>query len=140
MITITVQEWKLSKLRYVHGRLVPDRATAEWDGRQFEAVSANGASMKLARLLVAGGCPDQPWQTVGVDGQQRLRGTSLHDWAKWTIQHEPTPRRIPYKEHPNAHVPSRTKTALGDDGAACIAERVDNALAVLPSLETETQC
>ena len=58
-----------------------DTAEAEWDGRVFRAASSHGASMALARQLVAAGCPDQPWHVPG-----RLHGRSLHRLARLTIE------------------------------------------------------
>lgn len=63
-----------------------DTARIELDGRTFAAVSSNGASMALARQLVAAGYMDGPWQAVGRDGKRRLCGPSLHRLAKLTIR------------------------------------------------------
>jgi hypothetical protein len=60
-----------------------DVATATWDERQFRATSNRGATCELARLLVAAGCPEQPWQGTR-NGARVLFGPSLHDWARWT--------------------------------------------------------
>lgn len=50
----------------------------------FEASSRNGASMKLARMMVAEGVEDQPWQVIWDDGRVRFSGASFHHLALWT--------------------------------------------------------
>lgn len=56
------------------------------DGEAFEVVSRNGATMKLARRLIAAGYDDGPWQAVFPDGRLRLHGPSLHRLARYTVQ------------------------------------------------------
>jgi hypothetical protein len=46
---------------------------------------------------VAAGCPDQPWQAIGDDGQRRLFGASLHRLARLTVSGD---RLVPFKEFP----------------------------------------
>ena len=58
-----------------------DVASAEWDGQPFTAQSRSGASMVLARRLVAAGCPDQPWECRNREGQRTVYGASLHRLA-----------------------------------------------------------
>lgn len=62
-----------------------DTAESTLAGQTFRAVSRNGATMVLARQLVAAGAPDDPWQACGVDGAVRLHGPSLHGLAKLTV-------------------------------------------------------
>jgi len=56
-------------------------AEATWNGQTYRAASSHGATMALARQLVAAGCPDQLWRVPG-----RLHGRSLHGLAKLTIE------------------------------------------------------
>ena len=52
------------------------------DGRKFVAKSQfSSCERKLARMLVAGGVPDQPWQSLNATGVASLRGRSLHRLA-----------------------------------------------------------
>ena len=62
-----------------------ETASATWNGRVFQASSANGATMALARQLVAAGCPDQPWEACGIDQQRRFYGQRLHRLAKLSV-------------------------------------------------------
>lgn len=102
MITMTVRPGKLSKSGAASGGRLPDHAEAWWGPRLFQTQSVNGATMRLARLLVAAGCPDQPWQAVGDDGQRRRHGGSLHRLAKLTLAEsaDATLRFVPYVEYP----------------------------------------
>lgn len=79
MLTITVTS------RALDGA---DIAGANLGGRTVRAVSRRGATMALARRLVAAGCADQPWQAVGVDGRLRFHGPSLHRLAGLTIRED----------------------------------------------------
>ena len=54
-------------------------------GRRFVAISRNGASMALARQLVAAGIGEGPWEARGRDGQQRFFGASLHGLSRLTV-------------------------------------------------------
>jgi hypothetical protein len=67
------------------GRIPHDEATCEGNGRSFRATSALGAEMALARILVAAGCPDQPWETFTPQGTRSLRGRSLRWLAGRTL-------------------------------------------------------
>jgi hypothetical protein len=98
MLTMTLEQWKLTKHQAKHGVPVPDRATAEWQGKRYEQIDAHGAIFALARQLVADGCPDQPWQALGTNGMCCLHGPSLHGLTKWTIQESSSQpiRRVPY--------------------------------------------
>ncbi len=64
-----------------------DVAATVWQDRPFRAASTRGSVIsRLARELVAAGCPDQDWQAVGIDGQRRLFGSSLCRLAQQTIK------------------------------------------------------
>jgi hypothetical protein len=52
MLTMTLEQWKLTKHQAKHGVPVPDRATAEWQGKHYEQIDAHGAIFALARRLV----------------------------------------------------------------------------------------
>lgn len=67
-----------------------DYATCEWQGRVLE-VRSRSATTALARMLVAAGCPDQPWEVFTRAGERSLHGPSLHDWARRVV--EETDRR-----------------------------------------------
>jgi hypothetical protein len=62
-----------------------DVAEAVVSGRRFVAVSRNGATMALARQLVAAGVGDRPWQARGAEGPRRFFGSSLHRLSRLTI-------------------------------------------------------
>ena len=88
MITFTVRQGPTPKPPPPHqkrSRPVPDIASTHWNGQDWAITSNKGATMDLARKLVAAGCPDQPWQAVGTDGQRRFFGNSLHRLATRTI-------------------------------------------------------
>jgi hypothetical protein len=89
MITMTVRQGPTPKpvpLHQKRSRPVPDIAATCWNDQDWSATSTHGATMVLARKLVAAGCPDQPWQAVGSDGQRRFFGNSLHRLATRTIR------------------------------------------------------
>jgi len=65
-----------------------DTAAITLAGQHYEVTSRNGATMKLARMLVVAGLPDSPWQTVGADGGARLSGRSLYGLAKLTVHED----------------------------------------------------
>jgi hypothetical protein len=78
------------------------RATCEWQGRRFEAVSRNGASHALCRELVAAGVPDKPLQVFDQDGKLRFVIRSIHEAAGRTYletSNEPM-RRVRHKARP----------------------------------------
>ncbi len=88
IITFTVRQGPTPKpvpLQQRRSRPVPDIATTRWNDQDWSATSTHGATMDLARKLVAAGCPDQPWQAVGTDGARRVFGKSLHRLATRTI-------------------------------------------------------
>jgi hypothetical protein len=60
-------------------------ATTTYNGLLYVTASANGATMALARQLVAAGCPDQPWEARNAEGQRTVYGSSLHALARTTI-------------------------------------------------------
>ena len=80
-----------------------DAATAVWDGKTYQATSRHGATMALARQLVAAGCPDQPWE-AGRPGRRDLFGPSIHGLAQLTIHEsdEDGPVMIRHGEHPES--------------------------------------
>jgi len=107
MITIHVCEAALSVKGAATGAALPDHAGAVWNGLAYATQSAHGACCKLARILVDAGCPDQPWETRGSDGQRRLFGASLHGLARLTVSSPDagSPRLAkwaPRPEQPNA--------------------------------------
>ncbi|MCU4161275.1 hypothetical protein AiwAL_14375 [Acidiphilium sp. AL] len=76
-----------------------DIAEAMFAGQSYTATSRNGATMKLARMLVADGCPDQPVEARGRDDGLRFTVPSLHRLARLTIS-EPDRggiRAIPFR-------------------------------------------
>ena len=98
-----------------------DEAEATHNGQTIQARSRHGATMKLARMLVEAGCPDQSWAAYGHDGRLRLSGSSLHGLAGLTVQESDTRgiRIIPYRQprHPTAWVGA--SAAAVDAQAAC---------------------
>lgn len=88
-----------------------DTASTIYAGRTFTASSRNGASMKLARLLVAAGCPDQPVEVRWPDGAPRFSARSLHRLAELTIT-EPDAGALRIVSHRECHFP-RMRAALG---------------------------
>ena len=63
-----------------------DVAQAHYRGRLWQASSRNGATMVLARDLVAAGVPDGPWRAVDRDGRSCFGGGSLHRLAGLTVK------------------------------------------------------
>jgi hypothetical protein len=64
-------------------------ATAVVDGRKFVARSQSfSCEVKLARMLVAAGVPDQSWQSYTATGTASLRGRSLVRLAGVAIKAE----------------------------------------------------
>ena len=72
-----IAEGRLSKTGAASGGAVPWRAWCEWGGEHWAVFSSHGAVMALARVLVAAGCEDQPWEALGEDGARVLYGPSL---------------------------------------------------------------
>ena len=95
-----------------------DVASAEAGGKQYEAQSGNGATMRLARQMVKDGLPDGAWQAVGADGRVRLRGPSLFRLAKLTVHwtDKDGPRIRPHREWPGQVKPEGTEM-LSDNPA-----------------------
>jgi hypothetical protein len=60
-------------------------AETTFAGQPFTAASRHGATMALARQLVAAGAPDGPWRVVGDGGLVRFFGQSLHRLATLTV-------------------------------------------------------
>ncbi len=69
------------------------RATITLDGATISATAATGATMQLARKIIAAGYPDAPWEARGSDGALRLHGPSIQRLAGWTVSE--TERRGP---------------------------------------------
>ncbi len=61
-----------------------DHARAEWAGQVYSAASRNGIVSALARVLIAAGCPDQPWQAAR-DDKVAMTGPSLAAAAALTV-------------------------------------------------------
>jgi hypothetical protein len=82
VIRIIVFEYRPTKKMFkgIH------EAQARFDGRTFTARSRGGLEMKLARMLIAAGAPDQAWETYDGDDRKRLFGSSLHRLAKLDAQ------------------------------------------------------
>lgn len=59
-------------------------AAAEWNGTTHSVTSRSEPACKLARLLVALGCPDQPWK-ASQGGTVVWRGRSLLGWAGMAV-------------------------------------------------------
>ena len=73
-------------------------------GVLYTAQSAHGASMALARQLVAAGCPDEPWEARTPEGQRTVYGSSIHQLARTTI--DSNGRFVRWRPHPG--FPDRT--------------------------------
>lgn len=73
------------RISFVRGQHPRETATATWDGREYRAESRSSCECALARILMAAGVPDQPWQTVHANGTTGLRGRSLHRLAGFTV-------------------------------------------------------
>jgi hypothetical protein len=123
---ITVFEYRPSNemFRGIH------EAQAEFNGQTFIARSRNGIEMKLARMLVEAGAPDQPWETCGIDGRKRLSGSSLHSLAKLDVQQSGstgTPRIVRFRRKSNALSSNgRDQTAESDsDRVVAVSEEPD---------------
>lgn len=67
-----------------------DVAAAEYAGRSYEAHSRNGATRKLARMLVRGGAPDVRGEVRGTNGRLRYSAKSLHALSGSTIEDSDT--------------------------------------------------
>lgn len=68
------------------GRNGIDIAEADHAGENYTATSRNGATMKLARVLVEAGATDEPIEAWGSDGRLRFTSPSLHALARATIE------------------------------------------------------
>ena len=62
-----------------------DIAAATYDGRAFEAATRHGATMALARQLVAAGVPDVPYEAQDPAGRLRFSGPSSPGLARLTV-------------------------------------------------------
>lgn len=101
MIVIAEYPEPVTGSRATTGGKQRDIATTHWGGKLWRVVSANGASMALARQLVEAGCPDQDFVTTTIDGQEALRGKSLHRWAQLMIvEGNRGLRRVPFRQFP----------------------------------------
>ena len=101
MITMTVREGKLSAQAAKTGSPLPDIAETAWNASAYDTRSKTGAVFALARKLVDAGCPDQPWETRGDDGQRRLHGSSLHAIARLSVSSEPRPHFTKWAPRPD---------------------------------------
>ena len=108
MIAITVIPDVRSKAGEASGAARSDVAETTWDGSTYSAQSRNGASCKLARVLVAAGCPDQPWETRTPQGQRCLFGTSLHGLARATLSDN---RFVRWQPRPHLDEPDAANAA-----------------------------
>jgi hypothetical protein len=48
-------------------------------------ITTHGATMALARKMLAAGWDDLPWRVTGSDGRAKLCGPQLSRLAKWVI-------------------------------------------------------
>ena len=71
-----------------------DVATAIADGRSYEARTRHGATMNIARQMMADGLPDGPWHVVDAEGKLRYSGPSLHRLAGLTVVENDTIRPV----------------------------------------------
>jgi hypothetical protein len=62
-----------------------DVAEAFVSGHCYCAISRNGATMALARQLVAADIGDGPWEARGADGLRQFFGPSLHGLSGLTV-------------------------------------------------------
>lgn len=62
-----------------------DIATLAYDGREFRAVSCNGATMDVARQVMRAGIPDAPYEVRNSKGMVAYRGASLYELGCWTV-------------------------------------------------------
>ena len=95
-VTITLTPRYIRSGDYTGTRI--DLARCTWKGRTLETASRHGASMVLARQLVAAGCPDQPYEARDADGRLLFFGPSLYRLARLTIREADTigPRIVPF--------------------------------------------
>lgn len=63
-----------------------DTAAATVDGHFYRSRSRVSAVCDVARLLVAGGVPDGPWEAYAITGTLSLVGRSIHRMAELTIK------------------------------------------------------
>jgi hypothetical protein len=89
------------------------------DTETWEATRATGQN-SCAEVLVADGCPDQPWQALGTNGMCCLHGSSLHGLTKWTIQESSSQpiRRVPYVPLPEGAFRRRGSSKDGAEASA----------------------
>jgi hypothetical protein len=102
-----------------------DLAEADYGGQHYRAVSRNGASMKLARMLVEAGAPDVPVEARGPDGHLRFTSPSLHRLARLTVHESDQDgpaliRRGEFSEDEGRldHAPEDVEAPAGFDGAS----------------------
>ena len=91
-----------------------DVAEAEHAGQLYRATSRHGATMALARMLVAAGAADTAWQALDAGGAVRVYGASLHRLARLTVHEEDT-RGLRFRgwEPPPAAIPRGARVATG---------------------------
>lgn len=85
MITMTLISGRLSRAGAAKGSTPSDVAETTWNAVLYTAASGNAACCALARILVAAGCPDQPWEARSPTGQRSIHGDSTHALARTTV-------------------------------------------------------
>ena len=101
----------------MHIRACPDgsdAAEAEHAGQLYSATSRHGATMALARRLVAAGAADTAWQALDAGGAVRVYGASLHRLARLAVRDDDTGLHVTrWKAFEAQHVKLRRRAATG---------------------------
>jgi hypothetical protein len=117
MIRMTLWQGQPSKSGAVTGAPVPDEASAEWGGELFSVRTPRGATMALARRLVAAGCPNQSWEAYDREGKRLLFGPNLHSLATWTYVEGDRPlKMVPHVERPVSATTGVISSGVGAPG------------------------
>ena len=107
--------------RAITGKRQRDHATCAWDGREYRVLTLS-ATTALARVLVAAGCPDQPWEARTPTGTHSLYGPSLHAWAGRIVTEDDRGFHLRvYSEHPLAGSRNEVQTARAGLAGAGVA-------------------